>query len=60
MDSGVVGWLLQCLKRFTEQGGHMALHSVPPLIDELFQFLRLSAVLPIAADEAAARKLVRG
>jgi anti-sigma B factor antagonist len=60
MDTAVVGWLIQCLKHFREQGGRMVLHSVPPLIDELFQFLKLSAILPVAADGAAARKMVRG
>src|SRR5262245_22926207 len=55
INSQGVSWLLNCHKRLHEGGGRLIFHSVPPLIMEVLQFLRLSKVLTLASDEAAAR-----
>jgi len=57
INSSGVSWLLLSKKGLDEGGGRLILHSVPPLILEVLQFLRLSKVLTLASDEAAAREL---
>ncbi len=59
MDTTVVGWLIKCHARFRDSGGCLVLYAIPPLIDEIFQFLKLSAVLHLAADESAALTLAQ-
>ena len=54
MDTAGVGWLIQH-KKFQERGGCLILYSIPPLLDQIFQLLKLPAVLHVAGDEAAAR-----
>jgi anti-anti-sigma factor len=60
MDTAAVGWLIGLHKKFKQAGGRLILHSVPPLIDQMFQLLKLPAVLHVAGDEAAARALAEG
>jgi anti-anti-sigma factor len=60
MDTGIVGWLMQCHQRFLDSGGRLILHSVPPRVDQLFQLLRLRSVLHVTDDESAALKLAGG
>ena len=60
IDSSGIGWLLTHHKHFLQAGGKLVLHSVPPRINDVFQLLRMSAVLHIAPDEAAARALATG
>jgi anti-anti-sigma factor len=60
MDSAAVGWLLGLHKKFNRAGGRLILHSIPPLVDQMFQLLKLPTVLHVAGDEAAARALAEG
>ncbi len=57
IDSAGVGWLMSCHKRFKTQGGRMVLHSIPPLIRQTLDLLRLHRIFALAADEASARRL---
>jgi anti-anti-sigma factor len=57
LDTAAVGWLIGLHKKFRQAGGRLILHSVPPLIDQMFRLLKLPAVLRVAGDEAAARAL---
>ena len=56
IDSAGIGWLMTCHKRFTTSGGRMILHSIPPLIRQTFDQLKLFHIFALAADEADARK----
>jgi anti-sigma B factor antagonist len=60
IDSSGIGWLLTHHKHFLQAGGKLVLHSVPPRIQDVFNLLRMSAVLHIAPDEAGARALAQG
>jgi anti-anti-sigma factor len=60
LDTAAVGWLIGLHKKFQQAGGRLILHSVPPLIDQMFRLLKLPAVLHVAGDEAAARALAGG
>lgn len=56
LDSSGVGWLLQCDKRFREQGGTMVLHSLSPEALRVCRVLKLQRVLRIEADEIVAER----
>jgi anti-anti-sigma factor len=60
LDTAAVGWLIGLHKMFKQAGGQLILHSVPPLVDQMFQLLKLPAILHVAGDEAAARALAEG
>jgi anti-anti-sigma factor len=55
IDSAGIGWLLRSHHRFRQAGGRLVIHSVPPRVDNVFQMLRMPAVLNLARDERAAR-----
>jgi len=59
IDSSGFNWLLKQNRAFRDAGGAMALHSVPPLVMQIFSILRADLVFPIATDEAAALQRVR-
>jgi len=56
IDSAGIGWLMTCHKRFKSNGGRMVLHSIPPLIRQTLDLLRLHRIFTLAADEASARQ----
>jgi anti-sigma B factor antagonist len=60
IDSTAVGWLLGLHKKFKQAGGQLILHSVPPLVDQVFQLLKLPTVLHVASNETTARALAEG
>jgi hypothetical protein len=47
-------------KHFVQAKGQLILHSVPPLVLQVMQIVRLPLVVPVATDEAAALALARG
>jgi anti-anti-sigma regulatory factor len=59
IDSAGVGLFIVCDKKFREAGGMLVLHSIPPLVKHLFQFLKMDTVLHLAKDEAAALAMVQ-
>jgi len=60
IDSSAVGWLMNTHRSFKEAGGKFVLYNVQPTVRQLLDVLKLSRVLPLAEDEAAARELVGG
>jgi anti-anti-sigma factor len=60
LDSSGISWLLIRHKHFQENGGKLVLHDVPPLVRQPLDFMKLSRVLHVAGDEAAARALAGG
>lgn len=58
IDSAGIGWFVMCHKRFVQRGGRLVLHSLPPLVEQVFQLVRLHTVLPVAPNLSAARALV--
>jgi anti-sigma B factor antagonist len=54
IDSSGVGWLMVCHKRFLAGGGQLILHSIPPLISQVLQMLRLNTLFTIKPDRATA------
>jgi len=57
IDSRCIGWLVTAHKRFCQEGGKLAVHSIRPQAMETVRFLGLDRVLHIADDEAAALRL---
>jgi len=59
LDSTGVGWLLLCQNQCRAAGGMMVLHSLPPIVQQLFDVLKMQLVLTVADDEAAALEMAR-
>jgi anti-anti-sigma factor len=57
IDSAGIGWLVMCHKRFREAGGCLVVHSIPPMVNHVFELLGLVDVLNMANDEAHAEAL---
>lgn len=60
VDTTGLTWLIQEHKKFQQAGGKFILYSVPPLVTQVLDFLRLTPHLPIAASEEAAREMALG
>jgi anti-anti-sigma factor len=60
IDSSGISWLLVSYKHFRENGGLLVLHSVPPLIDQVVQLVKLPRIVPFAKDLASARAIALG
>ena len=57
IDSSGISWLIVCHKHCVQARGKMVLFNVPPLVMQVLQMLRLTLILNVASDEAAARQL---
>ena len=60
VDSSGVGWLMGRHKQFLSGGGKLLLHSIPPMVSQVLQLLRMSMILYMASDESAAMKMATG
>jgi anti-anti-sigma factor len=60
IDSSGISWLLICHKHSLQQGGCLVVHSVPPLIDQVIQLVKLPRVMHFAGDAAGARAIALG
>ena len=60
INSSGISWLIISHKHFVQAKGQLILHSVPPLVFQVMQMVRLPLVVPDATNEAAALALARG
>jgi anti-anti-sigma factor len=60
IDSSGVNWLLIVHRRMRENGGRLVLHSLPPLVGNVFRVLRMNQVFEIATSHDEARRQVAG
>ncbi len=60
IDSSGISWLLVRHKRFREADGKLVIHSVPPMVRQVLEMLRLNLVLHLTDDEPAAVALANG
>jgi anti-anti-sigma factor len=60
IDSSGISWLLISHKHFMPQGGKLVLHSIPPIVADVLNLLRMGSILHIAKDETEARRMVQG
>ena len=60
IDSAGVCWLILAHKKFTEAGGLLVVHSLPPMVNHSFRLLQVGAILHLADNEAAALQIARG
>ena len=58
VDSAAVGWLMSSAAQFKKHGGKLVLHSPTELVQQMFRFMNMQKLVPIAKDEAAARLLM--
>jgi anti-anti-sigma factor len=55
IDSAAVTWLIACQRELRKSGGSMILHTVPDSVRQVLSLLRINQLVPIAANEHAAR-----
>jgi anti-anti-sigma factor len=60
INSSGISWLIICHKHFVQAKGQLILHSIPPIVFQVMQIVRLPLVVPTATDEAAALAFARG
>jgi anti-anti-sigma factor len=60
IGSSGIGMLLMSHKLFNQAGGRLVLHSLPPMVSNALQLMKMSLVLHIAKDEQSARALALG
>ena len=60
IDSSAIGWLIGTSRAFRDAGGTFVIHSVQPAVRQIMDVLRVGRVVPMASDEADARKVVTG
>lgn len=60
ISSSGVSWLLLCHKNFVQAKGKFILHSVPPVVSQVLDMLRLNMILVTARDEAEALTMAKG
>jgi anti-anti-sigma factor len=57
LDSSALGWLINSQRLCKDAGGKFVLHSAPPRVREVFDLLKMRAVLNLKDNEAAAREV---
>jgi anti-anti-sigma factor len=60
VDSTGLGWLLKCNKLFRDAGGTLMIHSIPPVVLDVINVMRLSQVLKLFDDEESALASIQG
>jgi anti-anti-sigma factor len=60
MDSTAIAWLIGTNKQFRSSGGSIAIHSVAPRARQMLDILKIGKVIPLIANEAAARQFLTG
>jgi anti-anti-sigma factor len=58
MDSSAIGWLIDSQRKSKAAGGKIVLHSAPPRVRDVFDLLKMRAILNLLEDEPAARKFL--
>ncbi|PHS17681.1 MAG: hypothetical protein COA78_02855 [Blastopirellula sp.] len=59
IDSSGIGWLLNCHKRFGDGGGRLIIHSLPPIVANVFKLMRLETVFSMSDNEETAERLAQ-
>jgi anti-anti-sigma factor len=59
IDSGGVGWLVMCDQRFRKAGGRLVVHSLPPMVNHVFELLQIPTILNVARDAQGAVQLAQ-
>jgi anti-anti-sigma factor len=59
INSVGLAWLIESQRRFKQAGGRFVVHSVQPTVRQAMDLLKLDQVIPLAANEAAAREALK-
>jgi hypothetical protein len=54
-DSFALGWLINCHRELSSNGGLLLLHSASPKVIQFLKLLKLESILPIYESESRAR-----
>jgi anti-anti-sigma factor len=58
IDSSAIGWLLDTHRKMQQAGGKLVPHSAQPRVSEVFDLLKLRAVLNLKDDETIAHDFI--
>jgi len=58
IDSSAIGWLLDTHRKMQQAGGILVPHSLQPRVSEVFDLLKLRAVLNLKDSEAIAHEFI--
>jgi len=58
IDSSAIGWLLDTHRKMQQAGGKLVPHSAQPRVGEVFDLLKLRAVLNLKDDETIAHDFI--
>jgi anti-sigma B factor antagonist len=58
IDSSAIGWLISCHRDFKHAGGLLVLHSVPQMVKQVLDILKVGKIIPLAADEREGRAVL--
>ena len=58
IDSSAIGWLIDAQRKSRAAGGKLVLHSAPARVRDVFDLLKMRAVLNLKDDENAAREFL--
>jgi hypothetical protein len=60
IDTSGIAWLMRSSQRFGQSRGSFVLYQVPATVTDILDFLRLTPLLRIAANEPTAREMALG
>jgi anti-anti-sigma factor len=60
IDTAAVSWFISCHKACQNAGGRFILHSVPPMVLQVLDLLRMNEILNMTVDESQALAMAQG
>jgi anti-anti-sigma factor len=60
IDTAAVSWLIHCHKECQNAGGRFIIHSVPPMVLQMLELLRMNEILNMVGDQAQALAMAQG
>ena len=60
IDTAAVSWLIHCHKACEDAGGRFIIHSIPPMVAQMLELLRMNEILRVAEDETRALAMAQG
>jgi anti-anti-sigma factor len=60
IDTAAVSWFIQCHRACQNAGGRFIIHSIPPMVAQILDLLRMNELLNLAEDETEALAMAQG
>jgi anti-anti-sigma factor len=60
IDTAAISWFISCHKACQNAGGRFIIHTVPPMVAQVLELLRMNEILNMAEDDAQALAMAQG